>query len=125
VKIKHADGTLETLSSRSSSARRTAPRSRKWSRASSHSIARTAPVPNCNGLGTKSLFSEEVCPVCEGKRLRPEALRVYLKGKKKKKGLGINIVDFTSLSIAKRRSSWTISSFPRCARKSRAPSSAR
>ena len=32
----------------------------------------------CKGLGTKYYFSDEVCPVCEGKRLRPEALNVLL-----------------------------------------------
>ena len=58
--------------------------------------------PNCNGLGTKSLFSDEPCPVCHGERLRPEALRVYLKSSHKKANainLGSNIVNFTSLSI--------------------------
>jgi len=30
----------------------------------------------CTGLGTKELFSEEVCGVCEGKRLNPTALSV-------------------------------------------------
>ncbi len=47
--------------------------------------------PECNGLGTKYLFGNEVCPVCEGARLRPEALHVLI-GKK-------NIVDFTNMSI--------------------------
>ncbi len=53
----------------------------------------------CNGLGTKSLFSEEVCPDCNGARLRKEALRVYLK-QSGVEGLGKSIVDFTNLSIA-------------------------
>lgn len=35
----------------------------------------------CNGLGTESLFSEKICPACEGKRLRPEALNVLMNGK--------------------------------------------
>ena len=48
--------------------------------------------PACNGLGTKHFFSEEPCPVCHGKRLRPEALNVFL-------GDGKNIVDLTSFSI--------------------------
>lgn len=39
-----------------------------------------------------------MCPVCKGKRLRPEALRVYLKGTKDKT-LGKNVVEFTSMSI--------------------------
>lgn len=32
----------------------------------------------CTGLGTKELFSEEVCPVCEGKRLNENALSVRI-----------------------------------------------
>lgn len=48
--------------------------------------------PVCNGLGTKHFWSEEPCPVCHGKRLRPEALNVWL-------GDGKNIVDLTALSI--------------------------
>jgi excinuclease ABC subunit A len=51
----------------------------------------------CNGLGTKHFFGTEACPSCNGARLRPEALRVYLGGKGE--SLGKNIVDFTSLSI--------------------------
>ncbi len=111
VKIKHADGTLETLSSKficpddGSSFPEVEPRLFSFN-------SPYGACPACNGLGTKSLFSEEPCPVCEGKRLRPEALRVYLKGdseksdfKNSKKSdfsespLGKNIVDFTSMSI--------------------------
>jgi excinuclease ABC subunit A len=47
--------------------------------------------PECNGLGTRAFFSKEVCPVCNGARLRPEALHVLIGGK--------NIVDLTALSI--------------------------
>ncbi len=47
----------------------------------------------CNGLGTKHLFGDEPCETCAGKRLRAEALHVFLGGKK------INIVDLTSFSI--------------------------
>jgi excinuclease ABC subunit A len=47
--------------------------------------------PHCTGLGTASLFSEEVCPVCLGKRLRPESLAVKIGGK--------NICDVTAMSI--------------------------
>ncbi len=32
----------------------------------------------CTGLGTKELFSEEVCPKCSGKRLNDEALSVRI-----------------------------------------------
>jgi excinuclease ABC subunit A len=35
----------------------------------------------CNGLGTESLFSEKICPACEGRRLRTEALNVLMGGK--------------------------------------------
>lgn len=37
--------------------------------------------PQCNGLGTETLFSEKICPVCLGKRLKPEALSVLIKNK--------------------------------------------
>jgi excinuclease ABC subunit A len=45
----------------------------------------------CHGLGTKELFSEEMCVACEGKRLRKEALHIFIGGK--------NIVDVTRLSV--------------------------
>lgn len=45
----------------------------------------------CTGLGTLELFSDEICPVCEGARLRPEALSVLIGG--------VNIVDFASKTI--------------------------
>jgi excinuclease ABC subunit A len=49
----------------------------------------------CNGLGTVGFFHDEICKKCNGKRLRKEALNVYLgEGKNKK-----NIVDLTALSI--------------------------
>ncbi|MCF6276680.1 MAG: excinuclease ABC subunit UvrA [Candidatus Magasanikbacteria bacterium] len=46
----------------------------------------------CHGLGTKELFSEEVCPVCEGRRLNNDALNVKVGGK--------NIFELVSLTIA-------------------------
>ncbi|MEY2640930.1 MAG: excinuclease subunit excinuclease subunit [Candidatus Parcubacteria bacterium] len=49
----------------------------------------------CNGLGTKYMFSDEVCSACNGARLRPEALHVYLGNPKDK----INIVNLTAMSI--------------------------
>ncbi len=97
VKIQHADGTSETLSSKficpddGASFPEVEPRLFSFN-------SPYGACPACHGLGTESLFSEERCPVCEGKRLRPEALRVYLKGKGNKT-LGKNIVDFTGLSI--------------------------
>lgn len=45
----------------------------------------------CDGLGTVELFSDEICTVCEGKRLKPEALAVKING--------LNIVDITNKSI--------------------------
>jgi excinuclease ABC subunit A len=46
----------------------------------------------CHGLGVENPWSEEICKVCTGKRLRKEALSVLLKGE--------NIVSVTAMSIA-------------------------
>ena len=60
--------------------------------------------PECNGLGTKYIWSDEVCPTCNGARLRPEALNVFL-GKVVEPenhdgpALGTSIVTLSSLSI--------------------------
>jgi excinuclease ABC subunit A len=58
--------------------------------------------PACNGLGVRDFFRKDVCPVCEGARLRPEALNVFLSSRgaepaprKSKK----SIVDVVGLSI--------------------------
>ncbi len=51
--------------------------------------------PECNGIGSKFFGGTEPCDVCGGKRLRPEALNVFL-GEDKKR---TNIVDLTSLSV--------------------------
>lgn len=53
--------------------------------------------PECHGLGTVGFFNLDECPVCQGKRLRPEALRVYLGSTEK--NVGKNVVDLTRLSI--------------------------
>ncbi|NQT49831.1 excinuclease ABC subunit UvrA [Candidatus Kuenenbacteria bacterium] len=45
----------------------------------------------CTGLGTKELFSEELCPKCEGKRLNKNALSVKINKK--------NICDITDLNV--------------------------
>jgi len=111
VKIQHADGTVETLSSKficpddGASFPEVEPRLFSFN-------SPYGACPECHGLGTASLFSEEVCPVCEGKRLRPEALRVYLRSTKHQarnnkqttstkleSPLGASIVDFTNMSI--------------------------
>ena len=47
----------------------------------------------CNGLGTETIFSDDPCKVCEGARLRPEALFVKI-GEQ-------NIVDVVNMSIEK------------------------
>jgi excinuclease ABC subunit A len=98
VKIKHADGTLETLSSKFICPEDGASFPEVEPRLFSFNSPYGA-CPYCHGLGTESLFSDEICPVCHGKRLRPEALRVFLKSKKDKT-LGKSIVDFTDFSIA-------------------------
>lgn len=96
VKIQHADGSFETLSAKficpadGSSFPEVEPRLFSFN-------SPYGACPECNGLGTIGFFNDEVCPVCEGARLRPEALRVYLGGKGK--DLGKNIVELTDLSI--------------------------
>jgi excinuclease ABC subunit A len=55
--------------------------------------------PECNGLGVVGIFQSDICPVCNGARLRKEALRVYLGGDNKK-NLGVNIVDFTRMTVS-------------------------
>ncbi len=47
--------------------------------------------PECNGLGTRHFFGDEPCPVCNGARLRKEALNVLI-GEK-------NIVQVVAMSI--------------------------
>src|SRR3989338_8203797 len=111
VKIGHADGTVETLSSKFICPEDGASFPEVEQRLFSFNSPYGA-CPECHGLGTASLFSEEVCPVCEGKRLRPEALRVYLRSTKHQarnnkqttstkleSPLGASIVDFTNMSI--------------------------
>ncbi len=54
--------------------------------------------PECNGLGTSGIFNTDECTVCNGARLRKEALRVYIGGNGST-DLGKNIVDFTNMTI--------------------------
>src|SRR3989338_3000960 len=49
----------------------------------------------CNGLGTKHFFGDEVCEVCQGSRLREEALHIRICGK--------NIVEVTAMMIEEAR----------------------
>jgi excinuclease ABC subunit A len=51
--------------------------------------------PSCNGLGTKYFMGDEVCDICKGARLRPEALNVFLTNNLKK----VNILELSSLTI--------------------------
>ncbi|KKW33784.1 ABC-ATPase UvrA [Candidatus Uhrbacteria bacterium RIFCSPHIGHO2_02_FULL_54_11] len=46
---------------------------------------------SCHGLGTVELFSEDVCGVCNGARLRPESLHVWIANK--------SIMDVSAMSI--------------------------
>jgi excinuclease ABC subunit A len=59
----------------------------------------------CNGLGTKDVFSDEICEVCKGARLRTEALHVFIKGKNIVNATGMNIQDaylfFADLDLEK------------------------
>jgi len=48
--------------------------------------------PECHGLGTKDIWSEEPCPVCLGKRLKTESLNVLIAQK--------NIANIVSMSIS-------------------------
>ena len=49
--------------------------------------------PDCHGLGTVEAWSEKICVICKGKRLKPEALHIFINNK--------NISDLTGLSIEK------------------------
>ncbi|XKT75068.1 MAG: excinuclease ABC subunit UvrA [Patescibacteria group bacterium UBA2103] len=97
VKIGHADESFETLSAKficpvdGASFPEVEPRLFSFN-------SPYGACPECNGLGTIGFFADDVCPTCEGKRLRPEALRVYLGGKGK--DLGKNIVEAANMSIA-------------------------
>ncbi|MEK7630300.1 MAG: excinuclease ABC subunit UvrA [Patescibacteria group bacterium] len=48
--------------------------------------------PACHGLGVESIWSEKLCSVCLGKRLKEEALNVFIKNK--------SIESITSMSIS-------------------------
>ncbi|MCL4437556.1 excinuclease ABC subunit UvrA [Patescibacteria group bacterium] len=49
--------------------------------------------PTCSGLGKIEPFSNEICPECRGKRLKPEALSVKINGK--------NIYEVSSMTVEK------------------------
>ncbi len=48
--------------------------------------------PACNGPGTKHFFGDEVCPVCQGTRLREKALHITVGGK--------NIVELANMTVS-------------------------
>jgi len=48
--------------------------------------------PECNGLGTREFFVNEACKVCNGDRLRPEALNVFIGENKLNLGVDFGIV---------------------------------
>ncbi|MEK7638638.1 MAG: excinuclease ABC subunit UvrA [Patescibacteria group bacterium] len=97
VKIESPDGTTRTLSAKficpvdGSSFPEVEPRLFSFN-------SPYGACPECNGLGVVGIFQNDECPVCNGARLRKEALRVYLGGNGKD-DLGINIVNFTSLTV--------------------------
>jgi len=45
----------------------------------------------CHGLGTEDIWSEKICEVCRGRRLKPEALSILIDGK--------NITEVTALPV--------------------------
>lgn len=53
--------------------------------------------PTCNGLGHDDYFADDVCETCNGARLRPEALNVFLTGASDS---WFTIVDITHLTVA-------------------------
>ncbi|MBI2473350.1 excinuclease ABC subunit UvrA [Candidatus Uhrbacteria bacterium] len=56
--------------------------------------------PECTGLGTAELYSEELCGKCSGARLREEALFVWLPPGQGDKRKGISIVEISRMSIS-------------------------
>jgi len=65
--------------------------------------------PTCNGLGSRFFYGKEPCLTCDGARLAPEGLSVFvgsgesesttIKDLKHYKPSGVNIVDITAMSI--------------------------
>ncbi|MBI2037213.1 MAG: ABC-ATPase UvrA, partial [Candidatus Liptonbacteria bacterium] len=70
----------------------------------------------CNGLGTEDLWSEKICPACEGKRLRPEALHVLIEGKSIASVVALAIADaadfMKKLSAAKNKTFLEVAEVP-------------
>jgi excinuclease ABC subunit A len=97
VKIESPDGSRRVCSRRNSSAQLMV---RRFPEVEPRLFSFNSPYgacPECNGLGVVGIFQSDICQVCNGARLRREALRVYLGGDDK--SLGINIVDFTAMTV--------------------------
>ncbi|MCL4403783.1 excinuclease ABC subunit UvrA, partial [Patescibacteria group bacterium] len=47
----------------------------------------------CHGLGTEDIWSDKICPVCLGKRLKPEALNVLIDGKNVSEVVDMSVSD--------------------------------
>jgi excinuclease ABC subunit A len=97
VKIESPDGSRRACSRRNSSAQSMV---RRFPEVEPRLFSFNSPYgacPECNGLGVVGIFQSDICQVCNGARLRREALRVYLGGDDK--SLGINIVDFTAMTV--------------------------
>ncbi len=47
----------------------------------------------CHGIGTKELWSDEICDACLGKRLRPEALSVLIDGENISKVVSLSVTE--------------------------------
>ncbi len=60
----------------------------------------------CNGLGTKHLFGDEPCEVCQGTRLREEVLHIKVGGRNIVEVIGMTIADalgfFENLELSER-----------------------
>ena len=96
LKIEHPDGTRSMLSSKFICPNDGEPFPDIEPRLFSFNSPYGA-CPTCNGLGTDGFFKKIPCPTCEGKRLRPEALNVFIGGEHY--GEGKSIIEFTALSI--------------------------
>ncbi|MDD5032577.1 MAG: excinuclease ABC subunit UvrA [Candidatus Pacebacteria bacterium] len=70
----------------------------------------------CDGLGKKDFFSDEVCPKCGGKRLKPEALSIRIHGKNISEAIGMTIDEaydfFVNLESKLNKKELTISKEP-------------
>ena len=56
---------------------------------------------NCHGLGREFIYSEELCPVCNGKRLKKESLAVKINASARSAQGNKNIAEVADLTIDK------------------------